>query len=71
MDAMLGGKPSTGLDAAGSLVVAEEAAWLAFLNLRRLPEAAATLRSSSGMRGKRRRSSSARAFPQARPLQRG
>ena len=44
MDAMLGGTPSTGLDAAGSLVDAEEAAWLTFLNLRRLPDAAATLR---------------------------
>ncbi len=44
MDAMLGGTPSTGPDVAGSLVDAEEAAWLTFLNLRRLPNAAATLR---------------------------
>ena len=44
MDAMLGGTPATGLDAAGSLVDSEEAAWLTFLNLRRLPDAAATLR---------------------------
>ena len=44
MDAMLGGTPSTGLDAAGSLVDAEEAAWLTFLSLRRLPGSEATLR---------------------------
>ncbi len=40
MDAMLGGSPATGPDPAGSLVDADEAAWLTFLNLRRLPASA-------------------------------
>ena len=41
---MLGGTPATGLDPAGSLVDADEAAWLTFLGLRRLPGTIDTLR---------------------------
>ncbi len=37
MDAMLGGTPSTGPDPVGSLIDADEGAWLTFVNLRRLP----------------------------------
>ncbi len=52
MDAMLGGTPATGPDPAGSLIDADEAAWLTFLNLRRLPTPtlvpAATLNPATG-----------------------
>jgi hypothetical protein len=44
MEAMLGGTPASGLDPAGSLVDADEAAWLTFVGFRRLPGAADTLR---------------------------